>query len=213
MTSARRLLAPTATLLALALALPACVDATPPSHPVAASALFAAPPPGMARVVFLRHVESFGRHSTIRPLHVIDEHGTLLGDLRIDEVFSVVLPAGAHEFFAWHDEYANAHYVAAIRATVDAGRIYFVGAVRAHHAPWYQTVVEIDLDRAPVPLDGIQDLSPVMIRPESAAYWSGEAADEAKARIAEGRAKIAAGDFSIVRPEDGVVFNAPDAAP
>ena len=196
-------------LVLAALLVSACVKVTPPSRSAAGASLWAPASPNRARVVFLRETEDFGRHShSTYPLHVVDERGELLGDLYRFTWFAVEETPGEHTFFAWHDNYANAHSVAVLHATLLPGHTYYVGAVRAESAGPLQTAERLDLRRAPAPLDGERGMKPIAMSPIAASAWSEEEKDVVAERMASGRMKIAAGDFGELKAGDGFVADA-----
>ncbi len=126
------------TLLAVALAVVSCLPASPPlMTPASFGGLGAPAPAGAARVVFVQGPFDgwYDDHASI-----VDGHGRLLGESWPDTWFSVDLPAGEHEFFGWKSDWAGfipfAHIctcattrceeIAAMRATLRAGRTYYV---------------------------------------------------------------------------------------
>lgn len=94
-----------------------CTGTSPYMAPAAHSAIETAPE--MATVVFARPSEMGGGAARVT---ILDGKGRFLGDTLPGTYFAVRMPAGEHMFLSWGES------VSPVKATVAAGKVYFVEA-------------------------------------------------------------------------------------
>lgn len=113
----------------LSLSCAACVT-TKPAFMVPTASLDTRAPPDAAQVVFVRESSSCDGGE---PFRLVDERLRFLGDSPPASKFTVRVPAGHHEFFAWQpwgdippEEYPSANQVGVVEGDFAAGRTYYV---------------------------------------------------------------------------------------
>ncbi len=188
-------------ILLFALLLGACGAQLAPMRKVAAPgrSLAGPPPEGRARVVFFVVDErSFDFGSPSDAFYVIDEKGGVLGALEWGSWFAIDLPAGEHAFFEWSPWTPNLlgpQVNAAMKASLAAGRTYEVQLTTGPR-PFYRSAVLPHFAAVAPDEARLATLIPLEIDPASASRWAESHADSLRARVAEGQARLARGDYA-----------------